>query len=205
MLSCGKIRNDSMGLRDRQWEHDVVERIRRGLPAPGAGTLGDGQPWLGAGLLHTGEAFFTDAGAIARREAERKDRAGLKKAQAAHLAKLAKIKADRQAMDAEIKANAEAHAKRAAEQARRRAEQDAEWAAAQEEAKRRQEIFRLLDMRRREQRAILTGRWQCGECGSFATGMSCRGAGYVFRCTACEGTGQLEHDELVKMMKAAGA
>jgi hypothetical protein len=194
----------SWGLRDRLWEHDVVERIRRGLPAPGAGTLGDGQPWLGAGLLHTGEAFFTDAGAIARQEAERKDRAGLRKAQAANLKRLAKIKADRLAMDAEIKANAEAHAKRAAEQARRRAEQDAEWAAAQEAEGRQREARRRQETSGRERLAILTGRWQCGECGSFATRMTSQGAGYVFMCTACKGTGQLEHDELVEMMKAAG-
>jgi hypothetical protein len=190
---------------DRQWEHDVVERIRRGQAAPRAGTLGDGQPWLGAGLLHTGEVFFSDAGAVARREAEQRDRAGLKKAQAANLAKLAKIKADRQAMDVEIKANAEAYAQRAAEQARQRAEQDEAWEKAAEAAQadrlQREERAR----RGREQTAILVGRWQCGECGSFATRMTGQGAGYVFLCTACGGTGQLEHDELVKMMLAAGA
>jgi hypothetical protein len=190
--------------RDREWELGVVERLRRGEAAPRSISLGelvtgfhDPAGSISGGWEHAEErsknairnnsAFLNDE-AIARRAEDRKRRkAALAEAEAQNRANVAKRKAELAAKEAERARAERAWRRRQEERARAQSEQDAEW--------QRQE------MRRREETAILTGRWQCAMCGSLATQMRKQGAEYAVTCMACAARGLVDHDTLVQAMR----
>jgi hypothetical protein len=176
---------------DRQWEHDVVEAIRLGRPAPAAFSLGGADPWLGEGRLHTGEAYVTAEGAIARDLAEEKAaRALTKVAIEANREKVAKAKAkaraEREALDAAMEAERQAYEAKARALRESRVEEDAEWSAA--------------DQRRRETQAIMKNKWQCIRCKNIAVITPDRD-GYTLRCI-CGKKGWADHATFVRMIAA---
>ena len=176
---------------DRQWEHDVVEAIRLGRRAPAAFSLGGGDPWLGEGRLHTGEAYVTAEGVLARDLADRKAAHALTKAAIeANREKVAKAKAkaraEREAMDAAMEAERQAYEAKARALAKARVEGDAEWSAA--------------DQRRRETEAIMKNKWLCNRCKSIAV-MAPEGDGYSLRCI-CGQKAWGAHSTFVRMIAA---
>ena len=176
---------------DRQWEHDVVEAIRLGRRAPAAFSLGGGEPWLGEGRLHTGQAYVSAQGAIARDlAAEKAARALTKAAIEANREKVAKAKAkaraEREAMDAAMEAERQAYEAKARALVKARVGEDAEW--------------EREDQRRRETQAIMKNKWQCIRCKNIAL-IEPERDGYTLRCI-CGQKGWADHATFVRMIAA---
>lgn len=195
---------------DRQWEHDVVEAIRLGRPAPAAFSLGGADPWLGEGRLHTGEVYYTTEGVIARDLAsEKAARALTKAAIEANREKVAKAKAkaraERQAMDAAMEAERQAYEAKARALREARAEEDAEWERADAERRARGEtiVADLLqkDAQRRlkERELIFKNKWQCIACKSLKITCEPEGTGYNLACQSCGAKAWGKHATLFKM------
>lgn len=196
-----------MQYRDRDWESDVVERIRRGLEAPHSVSVYDAvaagcgdansQGWehaenrsFDANRLHS--AYLTDAQVAARQAKRKMLRQAVQEAVSERAAKAAEAYA----------ANREADRIREARWAQERAERDraaAEW-------KRRQEA-RTAELRERneewsreyDRRKIMQSRWTCNACGERAR-IKDVNAGYEISCMACGKRAWGSHEKLVKAL-----
>jgi hypothetical protein len=194
--------------RDAVWERGVVDAIRRGAAAPRALSIGalvsgpydpnggfNGGGWEHAeqhakGAIRTGAVFLNDE-AIARREAERKQRrAALAEAEAENRRRVQARKREEAARPAEREKQDRIYRERVDEAVRKRAEQDIEWAKAQTAA----------HERAAQARAILRHGWLCADCRQRAAIWPERG-GFSLGCPFCGSRAWGSHEEALAIME----
>jgi hypothetical protein len=216
----------------RQWEHDVVERLRRGEAAPrailtdiliptetypGTPTTWEHAEKIAEYAIRDNSAFMDDetirlrkAHREARKQAFAENKAKWKQfheapALAAALKRAEKIKRNDQAR-AERLEEERLYEERKAERTRQRAEQDAEWKQRQHEiAKEFAERARLKPaiIHDIEQTAIMARNWECKHCKGRADVRPQKGAdGYILKCTLCGATGVGSHNIMYDIVRA---